>query len=288
MSADIIDGHGIAARIRSELAQAIAHSKHARPPGLAVVLVGDDPASHVYVRNKLKASAEIGVKSFEHRLPAETPEAELLALVHRLNADDAVDGILVQMPLPKHIDERKVIEAVDPDKDVDGFHPVNLGRMVAGLPGFIPCTPLGCMKLVKHARHDIAGLKALVIGRSITVGKPAALLLAAENCTVTIAHSKTQDLAAEVGAADIVVAAVGRAEMVKGAWIKPGAIVIDVGINRRDDGSLCGDVEFAAAMERASAVTPVPRGVGPMTIAYLLANTWRSFGHRNGLHHLDA
>jgi methylenetetrahydrofolate dehydrogenase (NADP+)/methenyltetrahydrofolate cyclohydrolase len=284
MTAEIINGQEIAARIRADLAHAISSATLPRPPGLAVVLIGDDPASHVYVRNKLKASAEIGVKSFEHRLPADTSEADVLALVKRLNDDPTVDGILVQMPLPHHIDERRVILAVDPDKDVDGFHPVNLGRLVSGVAGFIPCTPLGCMKLIKHARHDLAGLKALVIGRSITVGKPAALLLAAENCTVTLAHSKTQDLAAEVGAADIVVAAVGRAEMVKGAWIKPGAIVIDVGINRLPDGKLTGDVEFGAALQRAGAITPVPKGVGPMTIAYLLANTWRSFGQRHGIH----
>ena len=287
MTAEILNGQEMAARIRAELANAIAHSKAARPPGLAVVLVGDDPASHVYVRNKLKASTEVGVKSFEHRLPAETSEADILALVAALNADDAVDGILVQMPLPKHIDERRVIEAVHPDKDVDGFHPVNAGKLFAGIPSFIPCTPLGCLKLIKHARHDIAGLKALVIGRSITVGKPVAMLLNMENCTVTLAHSKTRDLAAECLAADIVVAAIGRPEFVKGEWIKPGAIVVDVGINRLPDGKLTGDVEFAAAAERASFITPVPKGVGPMTIAYLLANTWRSFRVRTGMHHDD-
>ncbi len=287
MSARILDGQAIAARIRAELAKAISYSGAPRPPGLAVVLVGDDPASHVYVRNKLKASAEVGVKSFEHRLPATTPEAELLELVHRLNADGTVDGILVQMPLPKHIDERKIIEAVDPAKDVDGFHPVNAGRTVGGLAGFVPCTPLGCMKLIKHARHDLTGLKALVIGRSITVGKPVATLLLDENCTVTVAHSRTQDLAGECARADILVAAVGRPELVKGGWVKPGAIVIDVGINRLPDGRLCGDVEFEAAAERAGFITPVPKGVGPMTIAYLLANTWRSFRMRTGMHHDD-
>ena len=283
MSAEILDGSAIAATIRADIAESIRHHAFSRPPGLAVVLVGDDPASHVYVRNKLKASQEVGVQSFEHRLPATTGQAELLDLVHRLNADPAVDGILVQLPLPAAIDSRRVIEAIDPDKDVDGFHPINSGRLLAGLPGFVPCTPLGCMKLIKHARHNLRGARAVVVGRSLTVGKPAALLLVAEDCTVTMAHSRTADLAAEVAGADIVVAAVGRPGLIKGEWIKPGAIVIDVGINRLEDGRLVGDVEFEAASQRAGFITPVPRGVGPMTIAYLLANTWKSFHHRNGL-----
>ena len=287
MTATIIDGQAIAASIRAELAHAIRGAGFARAPGLAVVLVGNDPASKVYVRNKLKASAEIGILSFEHILPEDTKEADLLALVARLNADDTVDGILVQMPLPKHIDERKVIQAVDPAKDVDGFHPVNAGHLVSGMPGFVPCTPLGCLKLIKSVRHDLAGARALVIGRSITVGKPVSLLLLAENCTVTMAHSRTADLAAECRQADILVAAAGRPRMVQGDWIKPGAIVIDVGINRLESGELCGDVAFDEACRHASAITPVPKGVGPMTIAYLLANTWTSFRRRTGLHKLD-
>jgi methylenetetrahydrofolate dehydrogenase (NADP+)/methenyltetrahydrofolate cyclohydrolase len=283
VTATIIDGQAIAAAIRADLAHAITGAGFHRAPGLAVVLVGEDPASKVYVRNKLKASTQVGILSFEHILPAKTSEADLLALVARLNADPAVDGILVQLPLPRHIDERKVIEAVDPTKDVDGFHPINAGHLVSGLAGFVPCTPLGCLKLIKSVRHDLAGARALVIGRSLTVGKPVGLLLLAENCTVTFAHSKTADLAAECPAADIVVAAIGRPRMVQGDWIKPGAIVIDVGINRLPDGTLCGDVDFEGACRHASAITPVPKGVGPMTIAYLLANTWTSFRRRTGL-----
>jgi methylenetetrahydrofolate dehydrogenase (NADP+)/methenyltetrahydrofolate cyclohydrolase len=284
LTAAILDGRAIAAGLQADIARGIEQSGHSRAPGLAVVLVGDNPASQVYVRNKVKASAATGIVSFEHRLPAETTEAGLLALIAHLNEDDAVDGILVQLPLPGHIDERRVIEAVDPAKDVDGFHPINAGRLMSGMAGFVPCTPLGCLKLIKQAQHDLNGAEAVVIGRSLTVGKPVSLLLLHENCTVTMAHSRTSELAAVCARADIVVAAVGRPALVKGSWIKPGAIVIDVGINRLDNGKLCGDVDFAEAAEIAGAITPVPGGVGPMTIAYLLANTWKSFRQRMGLH----
>ena len=280
MTATIIDGQAIAAELRRELAGKIAANLASRKPGLAVVMVGDDPASHVYVRNKLKATGEVGILSFEHRLPATIAQDELLGLIARLNADPAVDGILVQMPLPKHIDEGMMIAAVDPDKDIDGFHPLNAGRLLAGVKGFVPCTPLGCLHLIKTIRADLSGLKAVVLGRSITVGKPMALLLAAENCTVTLMHSRTIDPAVECHQADIVVAAIGKPQLVRGDWIKPGAIVIDVGINRLEDGTLVGDVAFEEARQHAAGITPVPRGVGPMTIAFLLANTWDSFQAR--------
>ena len=254
-----------------------------RAPGLAVVLVGDDPASSVYVRSKGKATREVGMLSIEHRLPADAPQDDLLSLIDRLNADPTVDGILVQLPLPGHIDERVVISRIDPDKDVDGFHPVNAGRLATGLHGFVPCTPLGCLMLLKDQLGDLSGKDAVVIGRSNIVGKPMAQLLLARNCTVTVAHSRTSDLAATVGRADVLVAAVGRAEMIEGRWIKPGAIVIDVGINRvpgeglnargQPKTRLVGDVEYEAARRRAAAITPVPGGVGPMTIAMLMANT---------------
>ncbi len=281
MSATIIDGKAVAADLRSRLAGEVASlAGTGITPGLAVVLVGEDPASQVYVRNKAKQTREIGMASFEHRLPADTPEADLLALVARLNADDAVDGILVQLPLPDHIDAQKVIAAIDPDKDVDGFHPVNAGRLATGLPGLVPCTPLGCVILAKSASADLSGMEAVVVGRSNIVGKPVAQLLLAENCTITIAHSRSRDLPAICRRADLLVAAVGRPEMVRGDWIKPGAIVIDVGINRvpnPDAGEgttrLVGDVAFAEAREIAGAITPVPGGVGPMTIACLLQNT---------------
>jgi methylenetetrahydrofolate dehydrogenase (NADP+)/methenyltetrahydrofolate cyclohydrolase len=282
MTAALIDGHGIAAGLRADLKQRIAALGGQRKPGLAVVLVGDDPASHVYVRNKLKACAETGIQSLEHRLPAEASEIEVLLLIAKLNADPAVDGILVQLPLPPQIDTERVVQAVDPDKDVDGFHPLNIGRLVAGLPGFVACTPRGSLMLIKTVRQDLSGLKAVVIGRSLTVGKPMALLLNAADCTVTLAHSRTTNIADECQQADIVVAAVGRPLMVKGDWIKPGAIVIDVGINRTEDGKLVGDVDFAAAAEHAAAITPVPKGVGPMTIACLLENTWDSYLRRLG------
>jgi methylenetetrahydrofolate dehydrogenase (NADP+)/methenyltetrahydrofolate cyclohydrolase len=284
MSATIIDGKAFALALRERVATEVARFTAAagRKPGLAVVLVGDDAASAVYVRSKHKATIAAGMESFEHRLPAETSEEVLLALVDRLNADPAVDGILVQLPLPPQIDERRVITRIDPDKDVDGFHPVNAGRLASGLPGFVPCTPLGCLMLLKDQRPDLAGLDAVVIGRSNIVGKPMAALLTAESCTVTIAHSKTRDLSTVVRRADVVVAAVGRPQMIKGDWIKPGAIVIDVGINRTDDG-LVGDVDFDGAASVAGAITPVPGGVGPMTIACLMRNTLVSAARREGV-----
>jgi len=290
MSATIIDGKAVAADLRSRLAgevESIAGT--GLTPGLAVVLVGEDAASQVYVRNKAKQTREIGMASFEHRLSADTPEADLLALVARLNADDAVDGILVQLPLPDHIDAQKVIAAIDPDKDVDGFHPVNAGRLATGLPGLVPCTPLGCVMLAKSAQADLSGMEAVVVGRSNIVGKPVAQLLLAENCTVTIAHSRSRDLPAICRRADLLVAAVGRPEMVRGDWIRPGAIVIDVGINRVPDPDagdgktrLVGDVAFAEARAVAGAITPVPGGVGPMTIACLLQNTLTAARQRRG------
>jgi methylenetetrahydrofolate dehydrogenase (NADP+)/methenyltetrahydrofolate cyclohydrolase len=283
MTATIIDGKAFALGLRERVAGEAARFTAAtgRKPGLAVVLVGDDPASAVYVRSKHKATVAAGMESFEHRLPADTSEAVLLALVDRLNADPSVDGILVQLPLPKQIDERAVITRIDPDKDVDGFHPVNAGRLASGLPGFVPCTPLGCLMLLKDQRPDLAGLDAVVIGRSNIVGKPMAALLLKESCTVTIAHSKTHDLSSVVRRADVVVAAVGRPQMIRGEWIKPGAIVIDVGINRTDDG-LVGDVDFDGAASVAGAITPVPGGVGPMTIACLMHNTLVSAARTEG------
>ena len=274
MTAAIIDGKAFAAKLRNEIAAVVATMP--RPPGLAVVLVGDDPASAVYVKSKGKQTVEVGMRSFEHRLPADTAQADLIALVERLNADPAVDGILVQLPLPKHLDDLAVISTIDPDKDVDGLHVVNAGRLASGLPGLVSCTPLGCMMLIEDQLGDVSGKSAVVIGRSILVGKPVAQLLLAANCTVTIAHSRTVDLADVVRRADIVVAAVGRAEMVKADWIKPGACVIDVGINRgakESGGKLIGDVAFAAVSAVAGSITPVPGGVGPMTIACLLKNT---------------
>ena len=284
MTASIIDGKAFAQGLRERVAQQVANFRAAagRAPGLAVVLVGEDPASAVYVRNKHKATIGAGMESFEHKLPADTSQADLITLVDTLNADPAVDGILVQLPLPGHIDERAVITRIDPDKDVDGFHPVNAGRLATGLYGFVPCTPLGCLMLLKDQLGDLAGLDAVVIGRSNIVGKPMAQLLIKESCTVTVAHSKTRDLSSVVKRADIVVAAVGRPEMVKGEWIKAGATVIDVGINRTEQG-LVGDVDFAGALSVADAVTPVPGGVGPMTIAVLLRNTLVSAHRRAGV-----
>ena len=280
-ASNIIDGKAFAAGLRTRIAglTTIFTAAAGRAPGLAVVLVGDDPASAVYVRSKHKACIEAGMASFEHRLPADTAQADLVALVKALNADGAVDGILVQLPLPAHIDENVIIATIDPDKDVDGFHPVNAGRLATGLHGFVPCTPLGCIMLLEDRLGDLSGKDAVVIGRSNIVGKPMAQLLLAKNCTVTIAHSRTQDLPEVVRRADIVVAAVGRPAMVKGDWIKPGAAVIDVGINRVD-GKLVGDVDFAGAVAVAGAITPVPGGVGPMTIAVLLRNTLVA-AHRN-------
>ena len=288
--ARIIDGKGFADRLRARIAEQTAAVKreHGITPGLAAVLVGDDPASAVYVRNKEKAVAEAGMASFPHRLPASAGEAELLDLVRRLNADRNVHGILVQLPLPKQIEADRIIDAVDPDKDVDGFHPINVGRLVSGRAGLVPCTPLGCMMLLEDTLGDLARKHAVVVGRSNIVGKPMASLLLAANCTVTIAHSRTLDLIEVCRRADILVAAVGRAEMVRGEWIKPGATVIDVGINRvpgAEPGKtrLVGDVAFAEAKQVAGAITPVPGGVGPMTIACLLRNTLTAACRQNGV-----
>ncbi|MET0373038.1 MAG: bifunctional methylenetetrahydrofolate dehydrogenase/methenyltetrahydrofolate cyclohydrolase FolD [Rhizorhabdus sp.] len=290
MSADIIDGKAFAANLRAKVAAMVPafRATAGRAPGLAVVLVGEDPASQVYVRSKHKATVEAGMESFEHRLPADANQEELLATVRRLNADDSVDGILVQLPLPGHIDENLVIATIDPDKDVDGFHVTNAGRLAVGQHGYVPCTPLGCLMLLRDRLGSLSGLDAVVIGRSNIVGKPMAQLLLAESCTVTIAHSRTKNLEEVVRRADIVVAAVGRPEMVKGDWIKPGAIVIDVGINRVPGAEagktkLVGDVDYAGAAEVAGAITPVPGGVGPMTIAVLLRNTLVAAHHRMGM-----
>ena len=280
--AALIDGKAFAEALRARVGAAAAAFAQAtgRRPGLAVVLVGEDPASQVYVGAKGKACEAAGMASFEHRLPADTSEAALLSLVERLNQDEAVDGILVQLPLPAHLDEQAIIAAINPDKDVDGFHVINAGRLAVGQPGFVPCTPLGCIMLLKdRLGDDLSGLDAVVIGRSNIVGKPMAQLLTDANATVTIAHSRTKNLPEIVRRADIVVAAVGRPEMVHGDWIKPGATVIDVGINRlppeegKTKGRLVGDVAFAEAAQVAGAITPVPGGVGPMTIAVLLRNT---------------
>ena len=290
MSATLIDGKAFAANLRGHVGDEARAFEAAvgRKAGLAVVLVGEDPASQVYVRSKGKATLEAGMASFEHKLPADTTQAALLALVETLNADPAVDGILVQLPLPAGLDEKAVIDMIDPDKDVDGLTPLSAGRLASGLPGLVPCTPLGCLMLVKDVLGDLAGKDAVVIGRSVLVGKPVAQLLLAENCTVTIAHSRTKDLPAVLRRADIVIAAVGRAEMVVGDWLKPGACVIDVGINRvavAEPGKtrLVGDVDFASAREVAGAITPVPGGVGPMTIACLLRNTLVAAQRRAGV-----
>ena len=278
----IIDGKAAAFIIRAEVAKKVAELKHTRriTPGLAVVLVGSDPASEVYVRNKATQTREAGMNSFEFKLPESTTQAALLAKISGLNANPEVHGILVQLPLPKHIDEGTIIGAIDPAKDVDGFHVINAGKLAAGQEGFVPCTPLGCLRLINEATGGPAGMHAVVIGRSNIVGKPMAQLLLKENCTVTIAHSKTKDLPTLLKTADIVVAAVGKPQMVKGAWLKKGAIVIDVGINRIDAGSgktrLVGDVDFDSCQGIASAITPVPGGVGPMTIACLLENTLKA------------
>ncbi len=288
MTAAVIDGKAFAATLRAKVAGFAASFERSagRKAGLAVVLVGEDPASQVYVRSKGKATLECGMASFEHKLPDDTAQAALLALVDQLNADPMVDGILVQLPLPNHLDEEAVVARINPDKDVDGLTPISTGRLALGLPGLVPCTPLGSLMLLKDRLGSLLGLNAVVIGRSILVGKPMAQLLLAESCTVTIAHSRTQDLPAVVRRADIVVAAVGRPEMVKGSWLKPGVTVIDVGINRLPPaegaakGRLVGDVDFAEALEVVGAITPVPGGVGPMTIAVLLRNTLVA-AHRN-------
>jgi methylenetetrahydrofolate dehydrogenase (NADP+)/methenyltetrahydrofolate cyclohydrolase len=281
MTAELIDGKAFAAGLRARVAERVPAFATAagRAPGLAVVLVGEDPASAVYVRSKGKMTREAGMESFEHRLPADTAQDVLIALVDQLNADPAVDGILVQLPLPRHIDEQAVLTRISPDKDVDGFHPVNAGRLATGLEGFVPCTPLGCLMLLEDRLGDLSGLDAVVIGRSNIVGKPMAALLTKASCTVTLAHSRTRDLPRHLRHADIVVAAVGRPNFVQGEWLKSGATVIDVGINRID-GRLVGDVDFAGAASVAGAVTPVPGGVGPMTIACLLRNTLVA-AHRN-------
>ncbi|MBL8628726.1 MAG: bifunctional methylenetetrahydrofolate dehydrogenase/methenyltetrahydrofolate cyclohydrolase FolD [Rhodospirillaceae bacterium] len=278
----VIDGKEASARLKAAIASSVAamKAKHKVTPGLATVLVGDDPASHVYVRNKQKTAVAAGMNSFQHDLPATTSQADLLTLVAQLNADPAVHGILVQLPLPKHIDQFAVINAIDPAKDVDGLHPISAGRLLAGGDALVACTPTGSVMLITDVMPNIAGKHAVVLGRSILVGKPVSLLLLNENCTVTMAHSKTADLPALCRTADILVAAVGRPEMVRGDWIKPGAIVIDVGINRipTDDGKgkLVGDVNYAEALKVAGAITPVPGGVGPMTIACLMANTLKA------------
>ena len=276
----LIDGVAVAKKLREQLVREIAAEKLS--PGLAVVLVGEDPASQVYVRNKSRAAEETGITSWTHRLPAETTQDQLLALIDQLNNDVRVHGILVQLPLPRAIDTQTIIAAISPDKDVDGLHPVNAGRLSLGLPSFVSCTPQGCMILLREALGDLAGKRALVLGRSNLVGKPVAQLLLQADCTVTIAHSRTRNLADECRAADILVAAIGKPEFVRGDWVKEGAIVIDVGINRIDDPAhpgktrLVGDVDFVGASAKASALTPVPGGVGPMTIACLLKNTVQS------------
>jgi methylenetetrahydrofolate dehydrogenase (NADP+)/methenyltetrahydrofolate cyclohydrolase len=289
MTARLIDGKGFAAGLRARVAERAAEfaRKTGRTPGLAVVLVGEQPPSAAYVRSKARATVEAGMQSFEHKLPADIPQEELIALVDRLNADDTVDGILVQLPLPKHIDDQAVLTRVDPAKDVDGFHPVNVGRLSIGLSSLVPCTPLGCLMLLQDELGDLAGLDAVVVGRSNIVGKPMAQLLLQANCTVTVAHSRTRDLPEAVRRSDIVVAAVGRPELVRGSWLKPGATVIDVGQERveQPDGTrkLLGDVAFGEALEVAGAITPVPGGVGPMTIACLLRNTVVAAHRRAGL-----
>jgi methylenetetrahydrofolate dehydrogenase (NADP+)/methenyltetrahydrofolate cyclohydrolase len=285
----IIDGKAFAAGMRSRIAQQVAELKvrHGLTPGLAAVLVGENPASQVYVRNKGAQTKESGMNSFEHRLPESTSQAELLALVDRLNRDAAVSGILVQLPLPRQIDPQAVIDAIDPAKDVDGFHVVNAGRLATGGRGLVPCTPLGCLMLLKDRLGDLTGKRAIVVGRSNIVGKPLAQLLLNENCTVTVAHSRTRDLAGECRRAEIVVAAVGKAEMIRGDWIAPGATVVDVGINRIDAGNgktrLVGDVAYAEALPHVGAITPVPGGVGPMTIACLLQNTLTAACRQHGI-----
>ena len=284
MAATVIDGKAFAAQVRERVAGHVARLKeeHGIVPGLAVVLVGEDPASQVYVRSKGKQTRAAGMQSFEHRLEETASEAELLEIVERLNADPAVHGILVQLPLPKHMDDAKVIGAIDPAKDVDGFHISNVGLLATGQKAMVPCTPLGCLMMLRDHHGSLSGMNAVVIGRSNIVGKPMAQLLLGDSCTVMIAHSRTKDLAEVVRRADIVVAAVGRAKFVPGDWIKPGATVIDVGINRTDDG-LVGDVDYDSAAEVAGAITPVPGGVGPMTIACLLANTVTACCRANGL-----
>jgi len=276
--AAIIDGKAVAKEVRKQVKEEVdgLERRWGIVPGLAVVVVGDDPASHIYVRNKEKACKEAGIQSFEHLLPATVAEKELLALVHQLNKNKSVHGILVQLPLPPHIHAERILEAVSPHKDVDGFHPVNQGMLALGADGFKPCTPMGIMKLLESVNCDPKGKNAVVVGRSNIVGKPVALMLLGKHATVTICHSRTANLRDEVGRADILVAAIGKAGLIRGDWIKPGAVVIDVGVNRSPSGKLCGDVEFETAKDRAAAITPVPGGVGPMTICMLLYNTLKA------------
>ena len=273
--AQIIDGKQAAQAVRELVRERVATfgAERAYPPGLATVLVGEDPASATYVRSKHRACSEVGIQSFGYELPAATPQAELLAVVDSLNRRSDIHGILVQLPLPSHLDEHAVIAAIDPAKDVDGLHPINQANLIQGQPGMRPCTPLGVVDLIERTGVDMRGARAVVAGRSLLVGKPVAFLLLERHATVTICHSRTRDLAAEIGAADILVAAIGQAELIKGEWIKPGSVVIDVGINRVADRKLVGDVEFGAASERAAYITPVPGGVGPMTVAMLMRNT---------------
>src|SRR5579884_1366294 len=270
MSATVIDGRAIAQSVRDAVREDVARMEET--PGLATILVGDDPASHVYVRNKIRACEEVGIASFHHPLPADAPREDVVELIERLNADPAVNGILLQRPVPDHLDGVELTTLIDPDKDVDGLTPVSAGRLAQGLPGLRPCTPLGCLELLDRHGVELSGAEAVVLGRSDLVGKPVAALLLGRNATVTICHSRTRDLAEVCRRADVLIAAVGRPRFVAGDWVKPGAAVIDVGINRTDDG-LAGDVDFDAAAQRASLITPVPRGVGPMTIAMLLRNT---------------
>jgi methylenetetrahydrofolate dehydrogenase (NADP+)/methenyltetrahydrofolate cyclohydrolase len=274
----IIDGKAVAKEVQKQIKDDVdgLERRWGMAPGLAVVLVGDDPASHIYVRNKEKACKEVGIKSFEHLLPATITERDLLALVHQLNKDKRVHGILVQLPLPAHIRAEKILEAVSPNKDIDGFHPVNQGLLALGADGFKPCTPMGIMKLLESVRCDPKGRNAVVVGRSNIVGKPVALMLLGKHATVTICHSRTASLRDEIGRADILIVAIGKAGLVRGDWVKPGAVVIDVGVNRSPSGKLCGDVEFDTAKDRASAISPVPGGVGPMTICMLLYNTLKA------------
>lgn len=282
--ARILDGKALAARVRAEVAQGVALlAARGVRPSLHVLLVGDDPASAIYVRNKGRACEEVGIRGVTHHLPAETPEADLLALLDRLNRDVEVDGILVQLPLPPHIRPDRVIEAVDPARDVDGFHPANLGRLLSDRPSLVPCTPAGVLRLLDESGLDPRGRRAVVVGRSLIVGKPTALLLLARHATVTVCHSRTADLADRVRESDIVVAAIGKARLIRGDWIREGAVVLDVGMNRDASGRLCGDVDFDGARTRAFAITPVPGGVGPMTIAYLMRNTLQAACARRGI-----
>lgn len=283
MTATLIDGKAFAAKLRERIAAQVAQLRgKGVTPGLAVVLVGEDPASQVYVRAKGRQTRDVGMNSFEHKLPADTPQDRLLELIERLNRDPAVNGILVQLPLPDHMEESAVINAIDPSKDVDGFHVLNVGLLATGQKAMVPCTPLGCLMMLRDRLGDLSGLRAVVIGRSNIVGKPMAQLLLRDSATVTIAHSRTRELGAICREADILVAAVGRPRFVRGDWIKPGATIIDVGINRTEQG-LVGDVDFDAALDVAGAITPVPGGVGPMTIACLLANTLTATARANGL-----